>query len=381
MEAVKGLVLGGLFVMTFICSAIPVKFYNLTHEPDAARHRRGKRAISFLSCFAAGVFLATCLLHLFPDVDNDLAQVLDRLNIFSSFPVAEFVMCFGFFMILVIEQVVLTMKERHDIDDDGHHHHGGAHHHHHQNPEHKPLLTTSKDGHSPVKNYGNGHVNIEQDSSSINSEDLNSSTNEGPFPTMMSSGEHSSNTDYSVHVDQSSHSTIRSFILLLALSLHAVFEGLAVGLQTTKNGVIQIFSALVLHKCILGFSLGLNLVQSRLSRGACLRGAFVFSIMSPIGIAIGIIVDDVSDSIAANLASGILQGIACGTFLYVTFFEVLPHEFNSKDDRMLKVLFLILGYSTLVAILFLDPDNDSVPRCSGLRPRPVDLVNPNGGYS
>ena len=355
-EAVKGLVLGGLFIMTFICTLLPLRFYNLTHDHHAGSHRRGKKIVSFLSCFAAGVFLATCLLHLFPDVDRDMSAVLDRMNIFSSFPVSEFIMTFGFFVILVIEQVVLTMKESHDHD----------HHHHHtsfpSSQASKPLL-------NGVKRHDYGYTSKVASMPDDVIRGESSSESEGepvsePFPTMTSSGEHGGH-DHSVHMDQSSHSSIRSFILLLALSIHAMFEGLAVGLQRTSADVVQIFSALVLHKCILGFSLGLNLVQSKLSRSATVRANFLFSIMSPLGIAVGILVDDISDSLATRLASGILQGIACGTFLYVTFFEVLPHEFNSKDDRMLKVLFLILGYSTLVAILFLNPGDDDVPRCGG----------------
>ncbi len=37
--------------------------------------------------------------------------------------------------------------------------------------------------------------------------------------------------------DPNKHSPIRSFILLAALSLHSVFEGLAVGLQETEQEV------------------------------------------------------------------------------------------------------------------------------------------------
>ncbi len=53
-----------------------------------------------------------------------------------------------------------------------------------------------------------------------------------------------------------------------------------------------------------------------------------------------------------------LQGVAGGTFLYVTFFEVLPSELGSHSrrggdySRMLKFLFVVAGYSCICGILF-----------------------------
>ena len=56
------------------------------------------------------------------------------------------------------------------------------------------------------------------------------------------------------------------------------------------------------------------------------------------------------------------KGIACGTFLYVTFFEVLPHELNSSDLRTPKMIFIILGFAASCAIVFMDPDT-ARPKC------------------
>lgn len=47
---------------------------------------------------------------------------------------------------------------------------------------------------------------------------------------LESSGHH-------VHVDFQAHSPFRSFMLFLSLSLHSVFEGLAIGLQNTDSKV------------------------------------------------------------------------------------------------------------------------------------------------
>jgi zinc transporter 1/2/3 len=66
-----------------------------------------------LSCFAAGVFLGTCLLDLLPSVRKELENILNEMKLLSGFPISEFVMVFGLFLILVVEQIILSWKENH----------------------------------------------------------------------------------------------------------------------------------------------------------------------------------------------------------------------------------------------------------------------------
>jgi len=106
---------------------------------------------------------------------------------------------------------------------------------------------------------------------------------------------------------------------------------------------------------VMGFSLGLNLVQSQLSVCSIVGSITLFSITSPVGAAIGIVVAELYKTAMAQLISGILQAVACGTFLYVTFFEVLPHEMNSGGDRLAKVLAIISGFSFIAVMMLLLP--------------------------
>jgi solute carrier family 39 (zinc transporter), member 1/2/3 len=134
------------------------------------------------------------------------------------------------------------------------------------------------------------------------------------------------------------------------------------GLQKNVEEVLQIFAAVVLHKCVIAFGLSLNLVQSNLRTRVIIQLTLIFCLAAPIGLGIGMGVEMISNSLEATILSGILQGMACGTFLYVTFFEVLPHELNSNDLRTPKMLFIILGFAASCAIVFLDPDT-AKPRC------------------
>lgn len=268
--------------------------------------------MSLLNCFAGGVFLGTCLLDLFPEVQDNVNEAVILFDIKGSFPIAEFLVVMGLFLVLIVEQVSLDCKPE-------------------PSRESESLLGEDTESHTSPTDYGSTPNNN----------------------SLIQNHGHS----HSV----TTNSSLRSLLLLLALSLHSIFEGLAIGLQPKVDEVLQIFVAVVLHKCVIAFSLSLNLVQSNLKTAAIIKLSFIFCVASPIGLGIGMGVMEVSDTRHAVILSGLLQGLACGTFLYVTFFEVLPHELNSSDLRMSKLFFIILGFAASCVIVFLDPDT-SKPR-------------------
>ncbi|KAH7967389.1 hypothetical protein HPB49_024400 [Dermacentor silvarum] len=154
----------------------------------------------------------------------------------------------------------------------------------------------------------------------------------------------------SIHGDPNSHSSLRSIVLVLSLSLHSIFEGIAIGLQPNVQLLLQILAAVSIHKSILAVTLGINLAHSRLGRCGIFASAITFSLMAPLGMVFAILLMQ-TDTGEAALLSGILQGLACGTFLYVTFFEVLPHEMSHTHNRLPKVLSMVLGVSTITVLL------------------------------
>ena len=61
---------------------------------------------------------------------------------------------------------------------------------------------------------------------------------------------------HSHDVDIFNHSALRSVLLIIALTFHSLFEGLAIGLQTELGELMSIFIAVVVHKAVMAFSLG-----------------------------------------------------------------------------------------------------------------------------
>ncbi|XP_054714869.1 zinc transporter ZIP1-like [Uloborus diversus] len=298
-------------IVTFAFTMLPLFLIRLIRNTSG-----DIRVVSFLSCFGGGVFLATCLLDLFPGVQEQMNLVFKETKSESNFPVSEFLLAFGFLTVLITEQIVLTFQDKRDknITD-----------------EKVPILNDVDNLHEPAQNNVANYGSITAD------------------PELH-------DHEISFHQDLSSHSILRSVLLVFALSLHSIFEGLAIGLQTSTQNVVRILVAVLIHKCIIAFTLGLNLVNSKLRKCDIVKGNIFFSLTSPIGIIVGFLVVDFIKGVAMLIASGVLQGLAAGTFLYVTFFEILPHELNSGRDRMLKMLCLVLGFSVVTLLLTFLPD-------------------------
>lgn len=253
-----------------------------------------RRVLSLLSCLAGGVFLATCLLDLLPDYLADMNAALENMKITLAFPLPEFLVAMGFFVVLIMEQLTLACR-----DQTG----GGG-------DETRALLAQAEI--PPPRGEDGSHPHL--------------------------------------HVDLNSHSAIRCLALVLSLSLHSVFEGLALGLQETGARVVEICVALSVHKCVVAFSLALKLMQNRLRWSAVVGCVLTFAAMSPLGIGLGIALTQDSSH---QLTRAVLEGMATGTFVYVTFMEILPHELGASQHRLCKVIMLILGFSLVTGALFI----------------------------
>lgn len=116
-DVLKSVLIIGLLAITLISSLLPFALRRAAINHGASVRRRHIFAgiFSLLSCFGGGVFLGTCLLDLFPDTRDLISQGLAYLQIENVFPLAEFLVAIGFFVVLFIEQIVLWFRERRDL--------------------------------------------------------------------------------------------------------------------------------------------------------------------------------------------------------------------------------------------------------------------------
>ena len=154
------------------------------------------------------------------------------------------------------------------------------------------------------------------------------------------------------------HHNTRSLVLILALSLHRIFEGMSVGLQTTNQAVFQLFFAVMCHEIVIGFSLGLQFVKSSFPLRKLLITSLICSFIMPLGVAVGTIMTETGhQSNELDVTNGVLQAFAMGTFIYVTFFEILHDEIDSEDTSVVKVLFIALGFAMMALLTMIPEEN------------------------
>lgn len=165
-------------------------------------------------------------------------------------------------------------------------------------------------------------------------------------------------TDKEVDADARAAS-LKSLVLLLALSLHTVFDGLVVGVQETADGVWTLLAAVALHKALVAASVALSLVESHGRHPkTTLAYLVLFALVAPIGLAVGAGLTEASlDTQAQALTSGVLQSVATGTFMYVTFVESLPGrlERGTLGRRLANVVLVLLGFGVVLAVKVLLP--------------------------
>ena len=140
-------------------------------------------------------------------------------------------------------------------------------------------------------------------------------------------------------------SNITPYILLIALSLHGLFEGIALGVMKTIRDLLFLLVAILAHKWAESLALGISFFKSGTERNIFIKMIVIFSLFSPSGIIIGILF-----SSAGYLIEGILLSVSGGTFLYVSASEVIVEEFAITKYKYKKYAFYLLG-GILVGIL------------------------------
>lgn len=303
----------GLFGLMLAGILVPVRL--LLADYDKAQ--RYRRPLSLCNSFGGGVFLATCFNALLPAVRDKVGAVFLQLQINSDYPLAETMMMVGLFLTVFAEQALLTFRKE------------------------KPSFID-------LETFNAGGSEAGSDS-------------EYDTPFISSSGRDSPVGGRRSHGHQHGHFSpaelagagpLRLASLVLALSAHSVFEGLALGLQEDGAKLGGLFLGVAVHETLAAVALGVSVAKASLGMRVATKLGVTVSLMIPLGAVVGMGIES-AQTLAGGVVSVVLQGLAAGTFLFITFFEILSRELEGKQDRLLKVLFLILGYAVLAVLIFI----------------------------
>lgn len=244
---------------------------------------------------------------------TDINFELNQLIASGKFPNTgilggEFFMMMGFFLIFLIEELVHTYVHRY------------------QERKEKETLEKNKNGHHHLEsNMEDAFVRgIEVRTSAVKrfSEPRSASFS-------IPSDEHKNSVTFAAIAEQhhqSGHghshlgvvptgdeddvflSSMRGLLIVLALSIHELFEGFAVGLERDPKGVYFMFAAVSAHKYVISFCIGVELMVQRTRVWLAFIYIVIYSAVSAIGIGIGAILVNFENGDSLEVPNVIMQG-------------------------------------------------------------------------
>ncbi|CAG4986757.1 unnamed protein product [Colias eurytheme] len=332
----KGVSMAVLFCASMICGCAPLliakRFHWITPN-EAGNLKSSNRVVATLLSFGGGVLLSTTFLHLLPEVDHNIEHLVEQGAMREfDFSLAAFLMCCGFFIMYLVEELV----------------HMYIHHREKKNGSQAPLVRNL----SVRKSRNNIDDHKEQGANSV----TNSTANLTDPPSIKAPKDIEVNHNHShghshmpINAADDVTSALRGLLIVLALSIHELFEGLAVGLESCTSSVWYMLGAVSAHKLVIAFCIGVELIATRTKTYLSIIYITTFAIVSPLGIGIGILLVGGEGATAAGAYSVVLQGLASGTLLYVIFFEI----WKSDRSGILQYLAALVGFGLMFGLQLL----------------------------
>ena len=297
--------------------------------------RKNNKFLSLSNSFSAGIFLGLAFFHILP-------EAADIVHKKTEFPLA-YVCCFlSYSLNLFIEKVVFSNS--HEIL------HGGLGHHH----ELEKFEEDEKNEHNEKhkENEDNNENKEEKQVLDIKINQVHNESNKLESKNMFISTNYeikNTNEEHEEQIPLSKSSSI-SYLLLLALGFHGLFESISLGIQQTIKGTVFLIIAIALHKWAAALTLGISFVKSGVSQKEYIINILIFSFITPIGISMGMALT----SFSSDFIAGIFLSISVGTFIYIACSEIVIHEFNKKENRYIKFLCFILGAGIVLSLNVLE---------------------------
>ncbi|KAH8394828.1 hypothetical protein KR222_007430, partial [Zaprionus bogoriensis] len=271
-----------LLLVTLIFCFIPYvlnRWFKWTSR--AQTNARDFLAVVCLLNFGGGVLIATTFIHILPAVVGTVAALQHcDLLVATPFALPEILMCTGFYLMYAIEELMYFLVGQ-------------------QQRRKRQALQAA------------GKVEV-----------MVVVVDENAQQQQQSEAE----------VEPEQPNWLRGLGIIVALSLHELFGGMSIGLEGSVDTVWFMCGAIAAHKLVLAFCIGMEIMMAHTRWLIAVIYLVVFSIVTPIGVGIGIAVSESSSANEPSIPAGILQGIACGTLLYVVYFEIVAK--NHADWRI-----------------------------------------------
>lgn len=152
----------------------------------------------------------------------------------------------------------------------------------------------------------------------------------------------------------SEHNGVRSVLFVIIavgmMSFHALFEGIALGLRERMSLAIIVFVAIIAHKWVESFSLGLQITKNQISKGFGLLLFVLYILMTPVGILFGSMIQD--SGFNYHILEPIFGSLAAGTFLYIGTLHGLNRSvLIEKCCNLKEYIFVLIGFAIMAIVV------------------------------
>ena len=316
--------------------------------------RKSKKFLSLSNAFSEGIFLSIGLFHILPESAKMLEEV-------TELPIA-YICCFlSYALILFVEKVAFNshsiVHEAH-CQDEEHPHCDNDNHSIHQHHQH--FGGQSKDGEDGEACINQTETKEEEKTEQVlvvkvNQNSHNHQENSSPRGLLGSTTELNQVEIKVKEKNPINKGGLSSYLLLLALGFHGLFEGISLGIQSEIKGALFLFLAIALHKWAASLTLGISFVKSGVTRKQFIIIILIFAFITPIGITLGMALT----SISSNTVAGIFLSFSVGTFIYIACSEVIVDEFANPENKYWKFLCFLLGAAIVITLSLVEVFTDA----------------------
>uniref|UniRef100_A0A915NXM3 Uncharacterized protein n=1 Tax=Meloidogyne floridensis TaxID=298350 RepID=A0A915NXM3_9BILA len=326
-----------MFLTTALAGLLPIKLLNMINR---RRDEENERQFIFRN--------QTRRMDTFFIIIENYERFIIKSKWKIEYPLTQFFVCCGFFLVYLLEELILKIFSSSALHA-GHSHSAGnsSHHHKHRRDKIKcreEHLKTSNivNSNNNCNNDGNvlqqsTHVVVVRRSDGEESDSINSSKQFKQRSISILTQEYLNN-------EQVDDSLLKSITFAVAMSFHSILEGFALGVQNNQKGIMTLFISLIIHKGIEAFSVGLQITRSNAKRMIIVVLTIgIYAMMTPFGSMVGVLLTVKSEHERDGIVI-VLESFAGGTFIYVTFFEVLSQERANEFSNLVQLCAIVFGF-------------------------------------
>jgi ZIP family zinc transporter len=145
----------------------------------------------------------------------------------------------------------------------------------------------------------------------------------------------------------------KAWLFIIAITLHKLPEGLAVGIAYGAKDVVNPLSLLIgiaVHNIPEGLTIAVSLFGAGYSKFKATLFSFLIGLMQPVGAILGLLLVEVDFKIVPYA-----MVMAGGTMLFVVINEILPETYGQKENKKSSfAVFMGFVFMTYLTMIFHD---------------------------